>query len=50
MSKGVIGRFLISKQTHFKIQPKGFRNAEFVLSIGRKQAFMSYPVTNYKTI
>ena len=29
MSKEVICRFLNSKQTHFKIQPKGFRNAEF---------------------
>ena len=29
MSEGVISRFLISKQTQTKIQPKGFRNAEF---------------------
>ena len=28
MSKEVICRFLNSKQTHFKIQGKGFRNAE----------------------
>ena len=57
MSEGVISRFLISKQTHFKIQGKGFRNAEFagsvnasVPSIGRKQAFMSYLSTNYEII
>ena len=53
MSEGVISRFLDSKQTHFKIQGKGFRNAELdsnVLSIGRKQAFMSYLSTNYEII
>ena len=50
MSEGVIFRFLNSKQTHFKIQPKGFIWSVNVCSIGRKQAFMSYlsESTNYE--
>ena len=54
MSEGVISRSLNSKQTHFKIQPKGFRNAEFGQQmcsvLAESKAFMSYLSTNYEII
>ena len=55
MSEGVICRSLNSKQTHFKILPKGFESEMLNLDSKcaqyfRKQAFMSYLSTNYEII